>query len=297
MLLRALLVACLAVALAAGSSCSGDDGADDDAQAAVPSAFTEIVRGELVRAGFDIEPATDLELTAQQGPNRVEVDLHEAFERLEDDPGSRDAIVDEVVADTQERAETGIGELSFEEAREDLMPLLKARFQIRRFGFEAAETEQPANLATVYAVDSDDGFTIVTPEDVERWGTTVEEIDEIALDNLLRQTNEEEPLLCEPSGSGGQELCGWASGDGYDATRMIVPELRRQIRAEYGNDEPVAYAVPEEHIYVALPLNVLRRAGIERPFRLKLQRDFQMSEDPLSPEIFVEENGELVVLK
>jgi uncharacterized protein YtpQ (UPF0354 family) len=191
--------------------------------------------------------------------------------------------------------ETGIGELSFEDARDDLMPLLKARFQMRRFGFDAAETEQPANLATVYAVDSDDGFTIVTPEDVERWGTTIEEIDEVALDNLTRQTNEDEPLLCEPSG--GQQLCGWASGDGYDATRMIVPELRRQIRAEYGNDEPVAYAVPEEHIYVALPLNVLRRAGIERPFRLKLQRDFQMSEDPLSPEVFVEENGELVVLK
>ena len=98
MLLRALLLTCLAV-LAAG--CSGDDEPAEDAPEAVPSAFTEIVRGELVRAGFDIEPATDLELTAQQGPNRVEVDLHEAFERLEDDPGSRDAIVDEVVADTQ----------------------------------------------------------------------------------------------------------------------------------------------------------------------------------------------------
>jgi len=288
-LLRALLVTCLTVALAAG--CSGDE----DEPEAVPSAFTEIVRGELVRAGFDIEPATDLELTAQQGPNRVEVDLHEAFERLEDDPGSRDEIVDEVVADTQERAETGIGELSFEDARDDLMPLLKPRFQIRRFGFDAAETEQPANLATVYAVDSDDAFTIVRPEDVERWGATVEEIDEIALDNLARQTNEDEPLLCEPSG--GQPLCGWASGDGYDATRMIVPELRRQIREEYGNNEPVAYAVPEEHVYVALPLNALRRRGIERPFRLKLQRDFQQSEDPLSPEVFVEENGKLVVLK
>ena len=55
--------------------------------------------------------------------------------------------------------------------------------------------------------------------------------------------------------------------------------------------------MPEEHIYVALPLNTLRRAGIERPFRLKLQRDFQMSEDPLSSEIFVEENDELVVPK
>jgi uncharacterized protein YtpQ (UPF0354 family) len=291
---RALLLICLAPALLAGGGCSGDD-SDGDAPEAVPSAFTEVVRGELVRAGFDVEPRTDLKLTAEQGPNRVELDLQEAFDRLEDDPGSRDEIVDEVVADAQERMEVGIGELSFEDAREDLMPLLKARFQIRRFGFDATETEQPANLATVYAVDSDDAFTIVTPEDVERWGTTVEEIDEIALDNLARRTDEDEPLLCEPSG--GQPLCGWASGDGYDATRMIVPALRRQIREEYGNDEPVAYAVPEEHIYVALPLNALRRRNIERPFRLKLQRDFQMSEDPLSPEIFVEENGKLVVLK
>jgi uncharacterized protein YtpQ (UPF0354 family) len=294
-LLRALLLVCLAAALAAG--CSGDDSdSDSGAPEAVPSSFTEIVRGELVRAGFEVEPRTDLKLTAEQGPNRIELDLQDAFDRVEDDPGSRDEVVDEVVADAQERMETGIGELSFEDAKDDLMPLLKARFQIRRFGFDAAETEQPGNLATVYVVDSDDGFTIVKPEDVERWGKTVAEIDEIALDNLTRQTNEEEALLCEPSG-GGPPLCGWSSGDGYDATRMIVPELRRQIRAEYGNDEPVAYAVPEEHIYVALPLNALRRRNIERPFRLKLQRDFQMSEDPLSPEIFVEENGKLVVLK
>jgi uncharacterized protein YtpQ (UPF0354 family) len=294
MLVRALLVTCLAAVLVAG--CSGDDaGGDSTAPEAVPSSFTEIVRGELVRTGFDVEPRTNLKLTAEQGPNRIELDLQEAFDRVKDDPGSRDEVVGEVVADAQERMETGIGELSFEDARDDLMPLLKARFQIRRFGFDAAETEQPAGLATVYVVDSDDGFTVVRPEDVERWGTTVEEIDEIALENLTRQTNEDEALLCEPSG--GQPLCGWASGDGYDATRMIVPALRRQIREEYGNDEPVAYAVPEEHIYVALPLNALRRRNIERPFRLKLQRDFQMSEDPLSPEVFVEENGKLVVLK
>lgn len=296
MLLRALLMSCLAAVLVAG--CAGDDSdSGDDARAPenVPSSFTEIVRGELIRAGFEVEPRTDLKLTVEDGPNRLELDLQEPFDRLQDNPGTRDGTVEGIVSDAQERMEAGISELSFEDAKDDLMPLLKARFQIRRFGFDAVETEQPANLATVYAVDSEDGFTIVTPDDLERWGTTVEEIDEIALDNLARRTDEDEPLLCEPSG--GQPLCGWASGDGYDATRMIVPELRRQIRAEYGNDEPVAYAVPEEHIYVALPLNALRRRNIERPFRLKLQRDFQQSEDPLSPEIFVEENGKLVVLR
>ena len=151
MLIRALLIAFVAVGLTA--ACSGDDDPAEDAPAAVPSSFTEIVRAELVRAGFDVEPGTDLKLTAEQGPNSVELDLQEAFDRVEDDPDSRDEIVDEVVADTQERFETGIGELSFEDARENLMPLLKAGFQIRRFGFDAAETEQPADLATVYAVD------------------------------------------------------------------------------------------------------------------------------------------------
>jgi hypothetical protein len=159
-LLRALIAALLAAALFAG--CSGD-ASDDDSATAVPSAFTEIVRAELVRAGLDVERRTDLKLTAEQGPNRVELDLQEAFDRVEDDPDSRDEIVDEVVADAQERLETGAGDLSFEDARDDLMPLRKARFQIRRFGFDAVETEQPADLATVYAVDSDDGCAIVRP--------------------------------------------------------------------------------------------------------------------------------------
>jgi uncharacterized protein YtpQ (UPF0354 family) len=292
-LLRALFLTCLAAALAAG--CAGDDSnSGDDVPKVLPSAFTEIVRAELVSAGFDVEPRTDLTLTAEQGPNRIELDLQEDFERVEADPGSQDEIAAEVVAETQQRAEQGIGELSFEDVQDDLMPLLQARFQIRRFGFEPAETEQPGNLAAVYAVDSDEGFTIVRPEDVERWGKTVAEIHEIALDNLLRQTNEDEPLLCEPLGD--QSLCGWASEDGYDATRMIVPELRRQIVEEY-KGAPAAYAVPQEHIYVALPLSALQRPATERAFRLKLQRDFQTSEDPLSPEVFVEENGKLVVQK
>jgi uncharacterized protein YtpQ (UPF0354 family) len=104
-------------------------------------------------------------------------------------------------------------------------------------------------------------------------------------------TNEEEKLLCEPSG--GQELCGWASGDGYDATRMIVPGLRRQIVKEYGG--PAAYAVPMENVFVALPLDLLERGDTAKLFRTRVQQDFQTSEDPLSPETFVERDGELVL--
>ena len=171
------------------------------------------------------------------------------------------------------------------------MPLLKPRFTLR--GWEEAPSQTPfaAGLAVVYAVDRADDFTIVTPADVERWGEPLASLHEIAFDNLLRQTNREEKLLCEASE--GEELCGWASSDGYDATRMLVPELRRQIERVY--DGPAVYAVPMEHVFVALSFDVATRGGTEKFLRTRVKQQFQMSKDPVSPELFVERGAKLVV--
>jgi hypothetical protein len=112
-------------------------------------------------------------------------------------------------------------------------------------------------------------------------GNASVELHEIAVGNLLRMTNDEE-LICEPAGN--QELCGWSTSDGYDATRMIVPGLRRQIVREYGG--PAAYAAPMENVFVALPLDLL-----------EVQRDFETSDNPFSPDVYVEGDGKLVVWK
>ena len=45
--------------------------------------------------------------------------------------------------------------------------------------------------------------------------------------------------------------------DGYDATRMVVPGLRRQIVREYGGS--AVYAVPMDDVFVALPLELVER--------------------------------------
>jgi hypothetical protein len=74
---------------------------------------------------------------------------------------------------------------------------------------------------------------------------------------------------------------------------MVVPELRDQIVRELGG--PAAYAVPMENVFVALALDVLERGNTEQLFRVKLQRDFQTSDDPLSSEVFVERGGEIVL--
>ena len=290
MLLRAALGVFLLLAL--GAACGGDgDGETAGDRTLVRSSFAEVVSAELRRAGYEAEPGSDFAVTARAGPNRVDVALEEPFAHYRADPEREEEIVGDVVDGAQERLEDGISQSALADVQVDLMPLLKGRFELRTYDFEPAQRPFPGHLAVVYAVDADDAFTLVRPEDVERWGTSVAELHELALDNLLAQTNDEDPLLCEPSG--GQQLCGWASGDGYDAARMIVPELREQIVAELGG--PAAYAVPMENVFLALALGVLENGKTEQLFRVKLQRDFQTSDDPLSPDVFVERRGELVL--
>jgi uncharacterized protein YtpQ (UPF0354 family) len=288
---RAILAVCLLLALAA---CGGDDdGAETTSgdRRLVRSSFEEVVAAELRSAGYEAEPGSGFTVIAHDGPNRLDVALDDAFARYRAAPQREDEIVANVVADAQARLEDGLSKTSLEDVRADLMPLLKGRFELRTYGFQPAQTPFPGRLAVLYVVDAEDAFTLVRPEDVERWGTTVGELQELALDNLLVQTNEDEPLLCEPSG--GQKLCGWASSDGYDAARMLVPELRDQIVEDLGG--PAAYAVPMENVFIALALDVLENGNTEELFRVKLQRDFQTSDDPLSPDIFVERGGELVL--
>ncbi len=288
---RAILAVCLLLAV---SACGGDDdGAETTSgdRRLVRSSFEEVVAAELRSASYEAEPGSGFTVTAHDGPNRIEVALEEAFARYRAAPQREDEIVGDVVADAQARLEGGLSEASLADVQADLMPLLKGRFEVRTYGFEPAQTPFPGRLAVLYVVDTEGAFTLVRSEDVERWGTTVAELDELALDNLLAQTNEDEPLLCEPSG--GQELCGWASSDGYDAARMLVPELRDQIVEELGG--PAGYAVPMETVFIALALDLLETGNTEERLRLNLERDFQTSEDPLSPEVFVERGGELVL--
>jgi len=76
---------------------------------------------------------------------------------------------------------------------------------------------------------------------------------------------------------------------------MVVPGLRRQIVRSY--DGPAVYAVPMNNAFVALPLEIVTRGQTEELLRTKVQRDFQTSDNPVSPGLFVERGGELALWK
>ena len=279
-----LLAACLLAFVAACGG--GGDGSGSGSSTAEP--LTEkSFRGDVIsaintRTDFKAEIAFGLavRVSEERGPDWLRLDIEDAFERAKRNPEQANEVVQDVVDEAKERLAKGISDASFADVEDDLLPVLKPRFAVRELE-DPAERPFVADLVVVYGVQSEDQFTLVTRDDVARWDRPIGAIDRIALANLARRTRTEEPLLCE------ERLCGWASADGYDATRMIVPALRNDIVEEIG---PAVYAVPREDVFVALPVKLADR------IRSRVLHDFTAAENPVSPEIFVERNGKLVAL-
>jgi uncharacterized protein YtpQ (UPF0354 family) len=243
-----------------------------------------------VTTGSDLqgEPGFGLvvDVSEPDGLDTVQLVLDDAYKQYTSDPDRQDEIVDGLVQEAVERMKEGNSRRSFSDVRDQLMPMLKRRVDVSRIKDDPAARPFD-NLDVIYAVQGDHFFTVATNDDLDRWDKSVEDVDSLALENLEKQTNAEQKLLCEPSG--GQKLCGWASGDGYDATRMLVPGLRRQIVKELGG--PAVYAVPLESVFVALTRNY---APV---IKGKVLQEFTMGKNPLSPELFEEQNGRLVALQ
>lgn len=271
----------LVVALTA---CSGGDSAPDGTGSELltkPGFGTRVAASIVTETDLEAQFQFGLIVRVEDGGDWLRLDLEQPYARYRRDPQREDEIIAEVVRETRERLASGISGAPFEDVRADVLPVLKPRFAVRELT-DPATRPFPAGLFVIYGVHAEGQFTLITPGDVERWGRSLAEIDRLALDNLARETRENEALLCE------DQLCGWASGDGYDATRMIVPQLRRDIVEEIG---PAVYAVPREDVFVALPVRLAER------IKARVLRDFTSAPNPISPEIFVERNGKLVTLE
>jgi uncharacterized protein YtpQ (UPF0354 family) len=302
---RVFLVLALTALLAASVSACDSGGGDGTTSGSTTSAATSsgatTTQGALSQRDFKNKVAaaiitgTDLQgdpgfgltidVSEQNGLDTVQLVLDDAYKQYTSDPDRQDEIVDGLVQEAVRRMKEGNTKRSFSAVRDQLMPMLKRRVDVSRIENDPAVT-QFDNLDVVYAVQGDHYFTVATKDDLARWGQSVDEIDSLALSNLEKKTNANQKLLCEPSG--GQKLCGWASGDGYDASRMLVPGLRRQIVKELGG--PAVYAVPLESVFVALTRNY---ASV---IKGKVLQEFTTGKNPLSPELFEERNGQLVAL-
>ena len=285
-LLPAVLVALAASACGgSGGAVKGSDAGGGSGGAAIlgVAAFKTIATDAIEHeTALQAEPGLGFLVRATAGPNWIEVSLGPAYAEYRRDPAARDRLLRDLAAAAGARAERGISQDSLGDVKRYLRPQLKPSSALKKLGAQVARRPFVRNVFLVYAVAREDAFTLVRTRDLERWELRIGELDRIARTNLLEYTDAGERLVCEG------EVCGWASGDGYDAARLAVPELRRQIVDEIG---PTAYAVPTESVFVAVPERLARRIVQQ------VQADYANAQNHVSPDVFVERRGKLVPLE
>jgi uncharacterized protein YtpQ (UPF0354 family) len=280
---RAALVfaACLAL-LAAATGCSDKSKASSEPLSIADfkeKAAAAIITGTDLRAesGF----SSKVNVSAPDSLNTMSLGVEKAYAAYKRNPAKLDEILKGFVQDAKTRMARGNANESFSSVRGLVFPILKPKTSFRRLAEQPVATTFPGELRVAYVVQRPDSFTLVTSADLARWKRSVADLHRLALANLLRETHREQPLRCE------EKLCGWAAGDGYDAARFVVPELRAEIVRKIG---PAVYAVPRESVYVALPIKLADR------IKDRVARDFVTAPNPVSRDLFVERGGELVVL-
>jgi uncharacterized protein YtpQ (UPF0354 family) len=82
-----------------------------------------------------------------------------------------------------------------------------------------------ADLIIVYTIDEERSVAFINEDHLERWSITEQELHARALVNLQARTNE---VRFTTTGTGEQRLFIYSTGDGYDATRLLLTEMLTQ---------------------------------------------------------------------
>ena len=117
-------------------------------------------------------------------------------------------------------------------------------------------TRGPAGLTIVYGLAAEGFAVLVNAEHVLSWGVDGAELHDAAMANLAAWSSQAE---WNEERTDERRLLSSSTGDGYDAARILLPEVRARI-AELATDAPAG-----TRILVGLPERDLLVAGLLAP--------------------------------
>jgi len=129
---------------------------------------------------------------------------------------------------------------SFEQLKERILPMILPE--------DAGEghldtVRQPLvdGLQVAYAIDSDRTIAYIPQSQFAEWNITTDQLHDVALDNLVARS--ESMVASAAQDPDGQiSLILFQTGDGYDASRLLLPTLHDRLREHLGS--PFAAAIP-----------------------------------------------------
>jgi hypothetical protein len=148
----------------------------------------------------------------------------------------------------------------------------------------------PLGLPIVYTIPAGGFDVIVNTDHLVSWGVALKELRAAALKNLAAWSAE---AAWTDEVSGDRRLLSSDTGDGCDAVRILLPEVREHLATELGAAGRVLVGLPERHLLIAGTL----RPGDEE--FAALIGDFVVehsggADEPIDRRVFELVKGELV---
>lgn len=106
----------------------------------------------------------------------------------------------------------------------------------------------PAGLGVVYGLHAGGFDVIVSGDHLVSWGVPVADIQEAALRNLATWSA---GAAWTDEVSGERRLISSDTGEGWDASRILLPEVIDRLSSELGGAGRVLVGIPERHVLIA----------------------------------------------
>ena len=143
-----------------------------------------------------------------------------------------------------------------------------------------------AQLIITYVIDEQRSVTFINDDHLERWGVDVAAIHDQAIANLRRRTHDQIDYVT--AGEGEQRLFIFNSGDGYDATRLLLSDvLATWARALPGN---LVIGIPNRDFLIGFSD---ANAEILERIAQQIQADAAGREYGLTDQLFTLQSGEV----
>ena len=243
-----------------------------------PEAFAEQVAFLLRR--MQPEYAIDFVGPRELIVNGRRVDLENLFRMVAHEPGRGVEIVENYLDQRFTGEAFELADVAFDNARDRIMPRIQPESIFEHLSREmVAHVPFVNGSVIVFVMDLPHMTVSITTEQSVRWGVDFDELDDIARKNLSAYQSELRFQFVESKEGGRAAILN--EQDGYDAARLLLPNLHRQMANELGGDFHVA--IPARDMFVALSLGP--DPFVDR-LRKRVEHDYQRLPYPITDALY-----------
>lgn len=176
------------------------------------------------------------------------VQLENQWRQCGGHPDAVEPLADAIVESIATSLEEARAAPSLEQVRPHLRPILKTEDFLASAPMALVSRPFVGALIVCYVVDSPRTVRYVTRDWLERWTIGEDALHDFAVENLAAATRDL-PMQAAGRGDGRVELLCYETQDGYDASRVLLPDLLERLREHLGPSYLVG--VPNRDFFIA----------------------------------------------